>query len=314
MARMSFHFQKTNKAELHLHLEGSVEPETLRELDPSLSLEDIRARYSYADFPGFLQSYAWITRYLDGPEAYRLATRRLLESLRRQGVAYVEINLSVGVMVLRELPVRAIVEAVRQACLESGVTAWFLVDAVRHFGPEAAQVVANHAVGLRDQGVIGFGVGGDEARGPIDWFEGVFAFVRSHGLHVVPHAGEACGPDSIRRALDLGAERIGHGIRAADEPELMRRLRDEDIPLEVCISSNVMTGVVPALSAHPVRRLFDAGVPIVLNTDDPAMFHTTLRREYELAATVFGFAESELKLLAANSLRYGFRWGKAGAA
>jgi len=177
---------------------------------------------------------------------------------------------------------------------------------VRHFGPVAARIVAELAVELRDDGVIGFGVGGDEIRGPVDWFAESFEYARSHRLHIVPHAGETGGPDSIRAALDLGAERIGHGIRAADDPQLMRRLRDDDVPLEICISSNVATGVVASLETHPVRRLFDAGVPIVLNTDDPAMFHTTLVREYKLAAEVFGFSWRELEMLAGNSLRYAF--------
>jgi adenosine deaminase len=152
--------------------------------------------------------------------------------------------------------------------------------------------------------VTGFGIGGDEVLGPCGWFRDVFAFARSSGLALMPHAGETAGPESVWAALQLGAGRIGHGIRAADDPDLMRELRDRDIPLEVCISSNVCTGAVSSLEAHPVRRLFDAGVPITLNTDDPALFRTSLGNEYRIAAETFGFSRAELLGIAQNAFRY----------
>ena len=157
---------------------------------------------------------------------------------------------------------------------------------------------------LKDRGVIGFGVGGDEARGPIESFRESFQYARGSGLHLVPHAGETTGPASIWKALELGAERIGHGIRAIEDPALVRHLAEHDIPLEICISSNVCTGAVAGLEEHPVRRLADAGVPVVLSTDDPGMFHTTLLEEYRLAAGPFGLDPGGL---ARASLRYAFR-------
>ena len=140
-------------------------------------------------------------------------------------------------------------------------------------------------------------------------FRDVYRFAAGRGLHLTAHAGETAGPESVWAALELGAERIGHGIRSIDDPVLVRHLRDRDIPLEISISSNVATGAVTSLAGHPVRRLFDAGVPIVLNTDDPAMFHTTLTREYELASSLFGFSEPELRGIAENGFRYAFREG-----
>src|SRR5262249_47679506 len=154
--------------------------------------------------------------------------------------------------------------------------------------------------------VIAFGIGGSEERGPAEWFPEVFAFARDAGLHLTAHAGESMGPESVWAALKLGAERIGHGSTAVQDAALMAHLREYDIPLEVCITSNLVTGVVKRTEDHPVRQLFDAGVPIVLNTDDPAMFGCTLLGEYRLAAQQFGFSEAELRGLAENSLRYGF--------
>ncbi len=166
--------------------------------------------------------------------------------------------------------------------------------------------VAEIAAGYVDDGVVSFGIGGDEERGPAGWFTDVYRFVRAKGLRLTAHAGETAGPESVWAALRLGAERIGHGIRAVDDPALMRHLRDENIPLEICISSNVATGAVPSLRAHPVRRLYDAGVPITLNTDDPGLFGTTLEKEYNLAAREFGFSERELAQIAENGFRYAF--------
>ena len=133
-----------------------------------------------------------------------------------------------------------------------------------------------------------------------------FAYARDAGLRLTAHAGETDGPESIRAALEIGAERIGHGIRAVDDADLMRRLREEQIPLEVCITSNVKTGAVASLGAHPVRRLFDAGVPITLNTDDPGIFETDLVREFGLAREVFGFSEAELRVIAGVAERFRF--------
>ena len=166
--------------------------------------------------------------------------------------------------------------------------------------------VAELAAERVGEGVVAFGIGGDEERGPAEWFKEVFRFAQQAGLRLTAHAGETCGPESVWAALELGAERIGHGIRSIEDPVLVRHLRDHDIPLEISISSNVATGVVARIEDHPVRRLYDAGVPIVLNTDDPAMFRTTLTAEYELAARQFGFTEEELRGMAENGFRYAF--------
>jgi adenosine deaminase len=169
--------------------------------------------------------------------------------------------------------------------------------------------VAELAVARQKQGIVAFGIGGSEERGPAELFTDAFAFARREGLHVVAHAGESVGPESIWAALELGAERIGHGIAAASDERLMAHLKGRDIPLEICISSNIVTGVVKRLEEHPVRRLYEAGVPITLNTDDPAMFRCTLEGEYRLAMSKFGFSEAELRGIAENGFRYAFKKG-----
>lgn len=294
------------KAELHLHLEGFVTPELMRELAPHLSPEEIRGRFAFRDFAGFIECYKWVVEHLRGPEDYALVARRLLASLAEQNVRYAEITLSAGVVLWKKQEFAPIYDAVRREAAESSVAVRWNLDAIRHFGVEHAMRVAQLAAERVDQDVVSFGIGGDEVRGPAEWFTEVYNFARARGLRLTAHAGETAGPESVWAALRLGAERIGHGIRSLDDPALVRHLRDQNIPLEICISSNVATGAVESLSAHPVRRLYDAGVPIVLNTDDPGLFNTTLEREYDLAARECGFSEAQLAQIAQNGFRYAF--------
>ena len=295
------------KAELHLHLEGSVDAATLQELDPETPAEEIDALYRYADFDGFLKSFGAVVKSLRTPDDYALITRRLLERLARENVRYAEIILSAGVVLWKQQDFAPIFEAVRAAAAGTPVAVYWILDAVRQFGAEHAMAVAELAAERTAQGVVAYGIGGSEERGPAEWFTEVFDFARRSGLRLTAHAGESTGPESIWGALRLGAERIGHGIAAVHDPNLMRHLRDHDIPLEICITSNLVTGVVTRVEAHPVRQLYDAGVPIVLNTDDPGMFGCSLSGEYALAARHFGFTPDELARLAQNSFRYAFR-------
>lgn len=298
--------EKLPKAELHLHLEGAAEPEMIQQIEPSLSLEEIRGHYSYTDFPAFLQSFKWVARHLANPEHYALVAAGLFRRLRSQNVRYAEVMLSVGVMFWKEQDAAAIFDAVDAEAARAGFTVRWIFDAIRQFPVEDAHRVLDLAIRLRDRGVVAFGIGGNEELGPARNFYPVFARAREAGLRLTIHGGETTGPASIWEALEGGAERIGHGIRATADPLLVEHLARHRIPLEISISSNVMTGAVDTLYRHPVRQLFEAGIPIVLNTDDPAMFHTSLLREYALAHEHFGFTLEELEDVAENGFRYAF--------
>ncbi|HWE51971.1 MAG TPA: adenosine deaminase [Bryobacteraceae bacterium] len=287
--------------ELHLHLEGTVDRKTVRMLDPALTAEAVDAVWSFSDFAGFISCFKFVAQRLRGPEDYALVTRRMMEALAAQGVTYAEVTLAAGVVLWRGFDFDAVWRAVRESQREAfakwPVEIWWNLDAIRQFGPDHVMEVARLASKYAGDGAISFGIGGDEIAGPALQFRDAYRYAKDAGLHLTAHAGETDGPESIRGALEIGAERIGHGIRAVDDADLMRRLREERIPLEVCITSNVCTGAVASLDVHPVRRLFDAGVPITLNTDDPGIFECDLAGERRIARERFGFSDAELEAI-----------------
>jgi adenosine deaminase/aminodeoxyfutalosine deaminase len=297
------------RSELHLHLEGSIDPATIQLLEPDLAIEEIEEHFVFNDFAGFLTSFKWIAQRLRTPEDYELITGRLLKRLHAEGIHYAELTLAAGVVIWKRQSLDDVFRCVRKACAGSPVEVHWNLDSIRQFGPELAMQVTEFAARHVKDGVVSIGIGGDEVGGPAHWFTDVYRYAREHGLRLTAHAGETAGPDSIWSALAIGAERIGHGIRAIDDPVLVAHLSKHQIPLEVCITSNVLTGAVTSLASHPVRRLFDAGVPITLNTDDPGIFRTSLAREFEIARTQFGFTEAELAEIQQNAERYRFVGG-----
>lgn len=294
------------RAELHLHLEGSAAPATLKELEPGLTDEEIARELTYSDFDGFIRAYVWVNRKLRTPADYGLIARRLFEQLAAQRICYAEVIVSAGVILWKKQDLGAVFDALEAEARRSAVPVRWIFDATRQWGGLAAEPVFRFAAENRHRGIVGIGLGGFEELGPARLFTRLYEEARAAGLRLTCHAGETTTAQSIWDALAIGSERIGHGIRAVRDRDLLRELRERDIPLEISITSNVRTGAVASLDEHPVRRLFDAGVPVILNTDDPALFDCTLESEYALAASRFGFSPAELEQLAGNSLRYAF--------
>jgi aminodeoxyfutalosine deaminase len=314
-ARLLSSFIRTlPKAELHLHLEGAIEPATLLELrerhgEPG-TLAEADQLYRCQDFNGFLMAFKSVSEHLRTPDDYELITYRLMQRLKEENVLHAEVYVSVGVCLWRKQDFASIFEGLERGRergeREFGISLLWIFDAVRQFGVEAAQKVFELAVHYRDRHVIGIGIGGDEQKAPPELFREAFVYAAANGLHLTAHAGETAGPESIWGALNLRAERIGHGLTAAQDPELVEELAKRQIPVEICLSSNLSTGCCASLGDHPVRRYFDQGVMITLNTDDPAMFHTSLAREYQLAQDNFGFTDEHLRELARNSFEASF--------
>ena len=320
------------KAELHLHLEGTVDPPTLAELSrrhPAplprtnncykniedsgriFSEEEARALYEYKNFTGFLWAFKAVTERLRTAEDYELVTYRMLQKLHAQNVQHAEVYISAGVVHWRGQEFAPLFEGAERGRQRGerdfGMSLYWIFDAVRHFGVEEARRVVDEAIRFKERNVIGIGIGGDERRAGPEQFRDAYEHAARHGLRLTVHAGETVGAESVWGALrELKAERIGHGLHAADDPELLRHLAEKEIPVEVCITSNVMTGCCTSFDQHPVRKLFDAGVRVTLNTDDPDMFHTSLLREYQIAQQVFGFSDDELREVAKNSFRASF--------
>jgi adenosine deaminase/aminodeoxyfutalosine deaminase len=327
------------KAELHLHLEGSVDPLTLSQLSEKhhtpfpwasnrykplpnshrpLTVAEAAALYEYKDFTGFLIAFKSVTERLRDPEDFELITYRLVEKLAAEGCLHAEVFVSVGVIFWRGQEFDPLFEGMergrKRAEKDFGTSLYWIFDAVRHFGPEEGEKVlakaiecrgGQHEAGTHQTGsVVGIGIGGDERIAAPELFEQVYAKAARAGLRLSVHAGETVGTASIYGALDvLKAERLGHALHAADDPALMARLVREQVPLELCITSNLRTGCCAEILGYPLRRYFDAGALVTLNTDDPEMFQTTLVREYQLAQDAFGFSDEELRQLAANSFR-----------
>jgi aminodeoxyfutalosine deaminase len=302
------------KAELHLHLEGAVEPATLLELrqrhGDTTTLAETETLYRYSDFPSFLMAFKEVSAHLRGPEDYELITHRLMQRLKEENVLHAEVYVAVGVCLYRKQDVAAIFEGLERGRVRGardfGVSLLWIFDATRHFGAEEAQKVFELAVRYKNRHVVGVGIGGDELKAPPELFRSVYAYAEDHGLHLTAHAGETGPAESIWGSLNLHAERIGHGFSAAQDPDLIEELAYRQIPVEICLTSNLRTGVCKSPAEHPVKNYFDQGIMVTLNTDDPALFGTSLAREYQFAQETFGFTDEHLRELARNSFEASF--------
>lgn len=309
------------KAELHLHLEGTILPATLVELSQRhdsmpLTLAEAEKLYHFTDFTGFIEAFRAVTRQLVHPVDYELAAWRMMQRLAEQGVVHAEVYISVGVIYMWRNhnpacfePIFAGLERARdRAERELSLSVYWIFDAVRHFTVPEAERVFRKAAELRPAhpSIIGIGLGGDERRTGSEPFRDLYAEARAAGLRLTNHAGETTGPEAIREALSIGSERLGHVLSAIQDPHLMAELKESAIGLELNPTSNVRTGVCASFRDHPLRRYFDAGLLVTLNSDDPAFFGSDLAHEYLLSHTEQGFTREELRQLAANSINASF--------
>jgi adenosine deaminase/aminodeoxyfutalosine deaminase len=309
------------KAELHLHLEGAILPATLVELSARhdahpLTLAEAEALYQFSDFTGFLNAFKAVTAQLIRPKDYELSAWRMMEHLAAQGIVHAEVYISVGVIYhwrdhdsATFEPIFAALERARvRAERELGLTVYWIFDAVRHFPVEEAERVFLKAAELKPAhpSIIGIGLGGDERRTGSEPFRNLYVQAAEAGLRLTNHAGETTGPEAIWEALAIGTERIGHALSAIQDSALVLELKTRAVSLELCPTSNIRTGVCPSFAAHPLRPLFDLGLMVTLNSDDPAFFGSDLASEYLLAHTEQGFTRDELRQLAANSIRASF--------
>jgi aminodeoxyfutalosine deaminase len=309
------------KAELHLHLEGTITPATLVELSARhdaepITLTEANSLYQFTDFSGFIEAFKAVSKRLIGPEDYELAAWRMMQHLAEQGVVHAEVYISVGVIYMWRNydpqafePIFAGLELARERGeRELGLSLYWIFDAVRHFTVEEAERVFRKAAELQPKfpSIIGIGLGGDERRAGSEPFRALYAEAAHAGLRLTNHAGETTGSEAIREALSIGSERIGHALSAGKDFHLIQELKERGIPLELNPTSNVRTGVCTSFAEHPLRRYFDAGLLVTINSDDPAFFGSDVANEYLLAHTVQGFTREELRQVAANSIRASF--------
>ena len=304
-------------ADCHLHFEGCLPPAEIQRLAQ-------RAGHSFANEAAFesarrgsrnaqefLLLYAEVCRLFRRPEDYVGAAIAVAESLAEDGLRYAEIYVSPEISARFGLDPAACLEAIdvgfREALETHGILCRILLDAVRHWGPESADRVLDLYEKMPLPSIVGFGLGGDEASVPASAFGGIYLRARSLRLRTSVHAGEWAGPESVRDALDaLRPDRIDHGIAAASDPELMARLAGEDTILCISPSSNLATGAVAHVSAHPLKKLLDAGVRVALSADDPALFATTTSGEYRFAREKLGLEDDTLQTLAGNAFHAAF--------
>lgn len=300
------------KVELHVHLEGSIRPETVLKLAarhgialPADTVEGLREWYAFRDFPHFVEVYVAVSHCIRTPEDLELVMREFLEGQKAQNVLHSEVTYT-AMRVERECGIpweaqhEALLRAMRWGEQEMGVTCGLVLDIVRGDPVERAMELTEWATG--SEGVLALGMAGEERLGTLPYAPCV-ALATERGLAFVPHAGETTGPETIRECLQIGApRRIGHGVRAVESPSLVAELRDRNIPLEVCPTSNVALGVFPSLEAHSLPTLMDEGVAVTINSDDPPMFGTTLSDEFARCAEAFEFDEDILYSLTMNAV------------
>ena len=300
------------KAELHLHLEGAIPLPALLELigaaggDPAVpTLEALRERLTYPDFPAFIDSWIWKNGFLRSYDDFTFIAEAVAADLARQNIRYAELFFSPGRFADRGLTPARLAMAIRSGFDRvPDVTLCLIADLVRDLGPENGAVTLAEVVEVAGEaGIPGIGIGGSEHLYPPEPFAPVYEAARKAGLRTSAHAGEAAGAASVRGAVEaLGVDRVGHALRAEEDEAVVDLLAESGVVLELCPLSNLATGVIGRIEDHPVRRYWERGLNITVNTDDPGMFHNSLAGEYAVLMDVFGFSRAEIRRLAAAAL------------
>lgn len=302
--------QRLPKVELHLHLEGAIPLDALSELlskyGERVSPEALGEKFLYRDFPHFLDAWMWKNGYIREYEDFTFIAAAVAEDLAQQNVRYVEAFHSPGdFAMLHGLEVPRITAAVSEGIARHSdrIEVRLIADLTRDFGPERGAGWLEELASSKELPVIGIGIGGSEHAFPPEPYETVYERARELGLRTTAHAGEAAGAESVWGALrSLRVDRIGHGTRAFEDPDLVDYLREHRVPVEMCPISNVRTGVVSAVASHPVRDFFDRGLLVSVNTDDPKMFQTSLDGEYRALIEELSFTRHDVLALIENGI------------
>ncbi len=322
--QLAAYLRAAPKAELHVHLEGSIQPATLLALAerngvalPARTVAELQQWFRYRDFNHFIEIYFAITGCLKRAEDYELIAYEFGAEMARQQVRYAEVTFSPSTHyhslgIPFDTFFGGLTRGRERARAEFGVEIRWVFDIVRNIEDETrsrelADYVTSVAIEGMSAGVVALGLGGAEIGYPPERFASFFERARAAGLHSAPHAGETVGPESVWGALRaLGAERLGHGARSIEDPALVAHLAQEQVPVELCPTSNLRLGVYPDLAAHSLPHLYAAGVPVTVNSDDPPLFNTTLNQEVALLAEPFGFDLATINQLLLNGARYSF--------
>ncbi len=309
---MTTWFDRVPKVELHVHLEGAIPHSALWELmvkyggDSSVpDLESLARKFTYRDFAHFIETWVWHVDFLREYEDFTFIAGTVAQDLAVQNIRYAEVFYSAPDFARYGLEPQRLTEAIR-AGLDRvpAVEIALIADFVRDYGPDKAAATLAQIHEVQHLGVVGVGIGGSEDRFPPEPFEPVYDMARRFGLHTTAHAGEAAGAASIWGALKhLRVDRIGHGTRAAEDERLVDYLAEHQVPVEVCPLSNVRTGVVRSIEEHPVRRYFERGLVLSINTDDPKMFGNSLAEEYRILEEQLGFTRAEIRTLILQGIR-----------
>jgi adenosine deaminase len=311
--------KKIPKVELHVHLEGAMRAETLQKLArknhidlPVHSLEEIKRWTVFSGFPDFNEKYILISRSIQTEDDIYLIAQEFLEGQAAQNIRYSEVTYTAYTHLKQAgIPISNQINVLREASLWAeqnlGTRMQLIIDIAREISPAEGILVADAVVRAMDKGVVALGLGGNEVMNPPGKFTKAFAVAREAGLPCILHAGETAGPESIWEALKIAdTVRIGHAIRCLEDPALVKELRERQIPLEVCPTSNVCLGIVDSLANHPLPRLIHEGLYVTLNSDDPALFSTDLNTEYQNISNEFGYSQSEIQRLIKNGIQASF--------